>query len=286
VGVDEAQCSTSSGRVVHASSNRSLGYSELAAKAATLPAPDLKSVKVKNAADYKIIGKPTGGVDNPKIVTGQPLYAIDFTLPACSGPSTRSAGLCRQGRQRESRCGQGDAWCSPCVRRRRHQRSPRPDAGRGDCRRQLVAGASGAQKLQVTWNEGPTAQQSSVAFAAKADELSKQAPVFTLRADGDAEATLGNGTVKVVEAPTHFPSSRTRRSSRRTAPRSSRTAGSKSGRRRRRPRRAAPSSPHVEREGKRHHHSSAAHGRRLRRRLTNDYMVEAAAIAKQIGGSR
>src|SRR4029079_10421163 len=30
--VDEAQCSTSSGRVVHASSSRSLGYSELASK--------------------------------------------------------------------------------------------------------------------------------------------------------------------------------------------------------------------------------------------------------------
>src|ERR1043166_696608 len=60
-------------------------------------------------------------------------------------------------------------------------------------------------KLQVTWNEGATAPQSSVAFAAKADELSKQPPVFTMRADGDAEATLQKADVKLVEGAAALP---------------------------------------------------------------------------------
>ena len=60
-------------------------------------------------------------------------------------------------------------------------------------------------KLKVTWDEGPTAQQSSVKFAARAQELMQQPPVFTLRADGDADAALKDGGLKVVDAVYEFP---------------------------------------------------------------------------------
>src|ERR1700733_13436382 len=79
--VPAAECSTASGRVLHKGSGKSLGYGDLASNLASMPVPDLQKVKMKDPKDYTIIGHSQRGVDVPKIVTGKPIFAIDFTLP-------------------------------------------------------------------------------------------------------------------------------------------------------------------------------------------------------------
>src|SRR5690606_16312674 len=80
--VPEAECQTMGDATVqHRSTQRSLRYGDLAAKAATLPAPDPATVRMKAPSEYRIIGKPIPGVDNPKIVRGAPLFGIDVTVP-------------------------------------------------------------------------------------------------------------------------------------------------------------------------------------------------------------
>ena len=67
--------------MLHSTSGRSAGYGELASKASTLTLPSLDLVKLKDPANYTIIGTSTSGVDNRAIVTGKAVFGIDVELP-------------------------------------------------------------------------------------------------------------------------------------------------------------------------------------------------------------
>ncbi len=78
-GVAPESCSTSEGVIVHRESNRSISYADICLAAAKLPVPE--KVPFKDKKDYKILGKWKPGVDNHSIVTGAPLFGYDQTLP-------------------------------------------------------------------------------------------------------------------------------------------------------------------------------------------------------------
>ncbi|MDX2249312.1 MAG: molybdopterin cofactor-binding domain-containing protein [Bacteroidia bacterium] len=70
------EITTEAGILYHKNSGKSAGYGEVASAAAQLPAP--KEVTLKEVADFKIIGTPRKNVDGLKIVTGKPLFGIDY----------------------------------------------------------------------------------------------------------------------------------------------------------------------------------------------------------------
>jgi isoquinoline 1-oxidoreductase beta subunit len=80
-GVPTKECTTENSHVFHGKTNQIISYGSLAIKAATLPVPPEGAVKLKDRKNYKILGKRITGVDNHALVTGQPLFGIDQTLP-------------------------------------------------------------------------------------------------------------------------------------------------------------------------------------------------------------
>jgi len=196
-GVPASECSTQPGVVVHAASGQRIGYGEIAERAATMPVPDPETIPLKDAADFRIIGTSVHGVDNGKIVTGQPLYGIDFELPGMlfgvfakapvfgakvaqanldevrAAPGVRHAFVVEGGEQLNGLLGGvailADSWWAAKTARER--------------------------VLQVTWADHPTSSQSSEGFQQQADALAAAPAQRSLRQDGDVDAALAGSTV-------------------------------------------------------------------------------------------
>lgn len=74
--IASASLTTDNGFVIHKESGRRWHYGELATEASALPVPS--DVKLKDKKDFKIIGTAIHNVDNQEMITGKPLYGLDF----------------------------------------------------------------------------------------------------------------------------------------------------------------------------------------------------------------
>ncbi len=203
VPIDE--CFAEAATVIHRHSDRKLGYGELVAKAATLPVPDLKSVTLKDPKDFKLLGRRIGGVDNAKIVTGQPLFGIDQRQPgmlhAVYVRSPEFGGKVTSANVDELKKlpGVRDAFVID---------------GTDDLFGLLPGVAIVAddtwsafkarEKLQVTWSKYPVDEYSSEAYAARAAVLAREKPHKEVRHSGSVDDTLASAA-HTVEAAYHYP---------------------------------------------------------------------------------
>jgi len=203
--VPASECFAQAAAVHHRPSGKSLGYGELAAKAATLPVPEAKSVQLKDPKDYKLLGTRVSGVDNPKVVTGQPLFGIVVHVPGllyavyekCPvfGGKVVSANV----DQIKTLPGVRDAFV---IEGTPNLTGLVPGVA-------IVADStwsafSARKQLKVTWDEGKSAGDSWENFSKQAADISKKPGAQTLRKDGDVAAALA-GAAKVVEAAYSYP---------------------------------------------------------------------------------
>ena len=212
--VPEGECTAAASRVTHRGSNRTLTYAQLAPAMAKVTPPDLESVRLKDPKTFTIIGQSKMGADVPAIVTGKPVFSIDFTLPGMLYATIEKCpvfgGKVVSANVEEIRKlpGVRHVLIVPGI-------APPPGPLGGTALEGLVPGVAivadswwqartARRSLKVVWDEGPTATQSSAGFQANADSLAKQTPQQLLRKDGDTDAAFARGG-KVVEASYSYP---------------------------------------------------------------------------------
>jgi len=198
--VPVGECATADSVVFHAASNRQAKYADLAIRASALPVPDATKLVLKTRDQYKLLGKYVTGVDNLKLVTGQPLFTIDQKIPGmlyavyekcpAVGGKVVSANLDHI----KTMPGVKDAFVL---------------AGNGVTSEvmpgvAIVANTTWAafkarRALQVVWDESNASKDSWSASVAKAKEIAKQTGPDSISKVGDVEGAL-KGAAKTLES--------------------------------------------------------------------------------------
>jgi isoquinoline 1-oxidoreductase beta subunit len=186
--VEPSTCHVENGAVVHNASGKRLGYGALAERAAKLPVP--VNPKLKDPKEYKYIGKPTKRLDTALKVNGKAEFGIDVHARI---PHMQHAVVAR---------------CPVFGGKVKSFDDSKTKAVRGVKQvLQISTGVAvvadntwsameGRRALQITWDEGPNAANSSEAIR-KLYLAAAEKPGAIARKDGDADAALATAAKKV-----------------------------------------------------------------------------------------
>jgi len=205
------ECETADGVVYHKGKNKQATYGQLADEAARVPPPNPMTVKLKDPKDFKIIGQPIGGVDSPRIVRGEPIFGIDVSVPgmkyAVYEKSPVYNGKFVSANLDELRAMPGIRGVYVIK-----GNVTELDAGLYNGLTDGVAIVAdkwhqanrALSKLQAKWDNGETGTRSTEGFVAKAAELAKGDYEKEIKKEGDVDEAL-KGAAKVVEARYEYP---------------------------------------------------------------------------------
>jgi isoquinoline 1-oxidoreductase beta subunit len=191
--VPPASLTIERGVVRHAPSNRQATFGDLAAKAASQPAPD--KVALKDPKDFKLIGQKLPRVDIPGKTNGTAQFTIDVTFPNMLVAVLQRPPLF--GATAKS----FDATATKAVPGGVDVlQVPR---GVAVVAKSFWAAKLGRDALKVAWDDSKAEKRSTAAIMAEYRTLAEQ-PGKPARKEGDAAAAL-KGAAKLITATYEFP---------------------------------------------------------------------------------
>ncbi len=191
--VDPSSLRAEKGFVIHDASSRRLSFGALAETAATMTPP--KDVVLKDAKDFKIVGKPTRRLDTPEKVNGKAQFGLDVTVPGMLVALIQRppvfGGKALKVDDTKTKAVPGVIAIG------------QPSFGVVVVAKGFWAAKKGRDALQVQWDDGPNAALSTDALREEFRALAKT-PGVVAKKEGDAAAVLA-GAAKKLEAEYEVP---------------------------------------------------------------------------------
>lgn len=285
LGVDESQCHTKPGHVVCSSLDAEFPYSELIVEAAALPAPE-DATPLKPISDHRIIGTHRKTIDAIDIVTGKAKYGVDTIQPDMRfAVIARAPVLNARVKSFDDTAARKIDGVLDVIR----IDGPEPGepyvilaSGVAVVATSTWAAMQGRAALNIEWEESPNANDSSERFWQENEEMLKGEGQVVLD-DGDYDAAMGTADTTVthqyrVPFVSHAPlepqncyAHVTANSAHIIAPTQMPSGASRS----------AAAATGLPRENIRIEMTRVGGG--FGRRLTNDYVAEAAMISQKTG---
>jgi isoquinoline 1-oxidoreductase beta subunit len=184
--VDPAGCRAENSQVLHSVSRRRLSYGQLAEKASRMTPP--QNVVLKDAKNFKLIGKPTKRLDTSEKINGKGVFGIDVKVPGVLvavvarppvfGGKVKSFNAAR-------------AKAVPGVRH-----VVEIDRGVAVVADGYWPAVKGREVLAVVWDEGPLSGLDSRTQRERYAELARQQGAVATN-KGDVAAAMGRVTKKL-----------------------------------------------------------------------------------------
>jgi isoquinoline 1-oxidoreductase beta subunit len=190
-GVAPATCTTKDGTVVHAPSKRSAAYADLAVAASTETPP--KNVKLKDPAQFRLIGTSPKRLDIDAKVRGKATYGIDVVVPGMAYANVLKAPT----------FGGTVATLDDAAARKVAGVIDvvKISSGVAVVASNTWAAMRGRDALTVTWkNDGPAAHVSSAKMFAEAERLARSSGVVA-GTHGDVNKAVGTPMEAVYYGP-------------------------------------------------------------------------------------
>src|SRR5438045_2842414 len=190
--VPVAEVSVSDGVITHAASKRTTTYGKVAAAAAELTPPDPKSITLRDPKEWKIAGKPIKRLDTVGKLNGSLVYAIDVKQPGMLCAALKDCPVF------------GGKLTSYDEAKIADRRGVKRVVKVNDSTVAVVADTwwhakTALDALPIVWDEGPNATQSSSTIAERLKEGLTAASAYAFRSEGDAPKAI-EGAAKKVEA--------------------------------------------------------------------------------------